>query len=161
MVTFATILVMHQLGGDWYIEPLARQLDITVRLAANVSPLDNTATFHSGPDDGSVQDKLTNLLGNAFVRRGDRQHVVVTRPAGEQSLAASIELAPARWLIIPIAAARPPPGAWLVFGGWMALIFLGTGAISLIAAQRITRPLALLEAAAIEFGTKGDLPQGA
>lgn len=157
VVTATTFVIVRRAADQNFIRPIADELDLVARLAAAL-PSDSTAAafLTATPKTGEPRERLTALFRRRFADLGAHPAIIVTRPPGEQPYA-SIEVAPQRWLAVPVPEQAPPPEVWLVLSGWMLLILLGTGGISLVVAQRVTRPLVLLESFAAGIGPNGEL----
>jgi len=157
LATVTTMLVVRKPALNPFIDSITQQLEFVMRIAAD-DPLafEKSGLTSSNPAGGVSNQQLTRLLQEAFAKGGDRRRLIVSRPAEREKPIASIELAPGRWLAVPIPQEPEPP--LMVLGAWMLLIIAGTAGISLIVAQGVTRPLALLEAVAADTGPDGNLP---
>ena len=157
VVTATTFVIVRGAADANFTRPIAEQLDLMARLAAALPPDGQAASMLTATSKaGEPRERLTSLFRRRFADLGEHDAIVVTRPLGEQPYA-SIEVAPQRWLAVPVPEQAPPPEIWLGLGGWMLLILLGTGGISLVVAQRVTRPLVLLESFAAGIGPNGEL----
>lgn len=157
VVTATTFVIMRGAADENFLRPISKELDLVARLATAVPPTGPAEAFFTpSPLAGEPRERLTALFQRKLGEMGATRSVVVTRPRGEQSYA-SIEVAPQRWLAVPVPEQGPPSDIWLVLSGWMLLILIGTGAISLVVAQRVTRPLVLLESFAAGIGPNGEL----
>ena len=157
LATVTTILIVQKPALNPFIDSITRQIEYVLRIAAD-DPLafEKLGLTSSSPAGGASDQPLTRLLQEGFAKDGDRRRVVVSQPEERQNPIASIEVAPGRWLAVPIPGKPNPP--FMVLGAWMLLIIAGTAGISLIVARRVTRPLALLEAVAADTGPDGNLP---
>lgn len=130
---------------------LAKQLITMVRLARQ-GPEAGTLSRH--PDSGAVDPDQTDLIRAATVRQGTPLDVVVTHKAEDSRLrTVSLPVGPDMWARVDI---DPPsdPELWV----WLALITLGVGSVAVFAANRMSRPLALLENALQSVSAEGVLP---
>lgn len=136
------------------IEPIAAQLALLARLATS----DPRALTREGgvlqdrPAAGRLYAKKTSLLMLALMKAGEDHTAVVTRVAGDKALTASVDLGQTGWLVAPIPDFSPPDDQWVIFAIWLTMIVIGSVAVSLYAARRLSRPLALLENAASRIG---------
>lgn len=110
------------------------------------------------PAEGAEIEGMSRFLTRALGKTGRARTAVITQAPDSPMVVASVELGADDWLVTEIPDLRPPPGAWWVLAGWMVLIVIGSTAISIFAASKITRPLRLLEDAVGRIGADGVLP---
>lgn len=110
------------------------------------------------PAEGVEIESMSRFLTRALGKTGTPRTAVVTQAPASPIVIASVELGADDWLVTEIPDLRAPPGAWWILAGWMALIILGSTAISIFAASKIIRPLQLLEDAIGRIGADGVLP---
>lgn len=110
------------------------------------------------PAEGSEIEGMSRFLTRALGKTGTARTALITQAPDSPMVVASVELGADDWLVTEIPDLRPPPDAWWVLAGWMVLIVIGSTAISIFAASKITRPLRLLEDAAGRIGADGVLP---
>ena len=131
------------------------------------------------PPAGEIDPKETRLLTEALARLGSTLPVQVLRrpppPGGPGSAApeppggpgeisgiTALRLPDGRWLVVDgRRQPRPPPGppgGAVGFAVWLAFMILGVTGIVILAVHRLTRPLALVEEAALRIGPDGELP---
>ena len=110
----------------------------------------------SAPPPGSKNEKRSALLTELLREAGVNSKAVITQSAAGYPIA-SVNLG-SGWLNIPIARHHPLE-VWMAIGGWIFLITIGTTAIALLIARRITRQLAFLERMAKTIGSDGYLPK--
>ncbi|MBA8880101.1 ATP-binding protein [Phyllobacterium myrsinacearum] len=106
----------------------------------------------AGFDDRRLSGMFMRELGQAGLVRT----VLVTRNAGRQGLAASIRLETGMWLIVDVP--DMTPHTWWILTGWITLITLGSTAVAVFAASKITKPLLLLDNAVTAVRADGTLP---
>ncbi|MFG6082470.1 ATP-binding protein [Paracoccus litorisediminis] len=155
LATFTATQVMQPPSPQSTMEPVARQIHMTLALMGQGRSQDLPAPLQSGPADGVADTRMTDFLRHALERTGDPVAVVVTHVQGQAAPLVSVPLAEGGWLILPIPDLRPPPGQWKVLAVWLSLIGLGSAAISIHAARRLTRPLQLIEDAVDKIGPDG------
>ncbi|WP_138473430.1 ATP-binding protein [Poseidonocella sp. HB161398] len=137
------------------IEPVARQIQLLARLA-ETGTTDGLA-LAATPAAGAPVAPAARFLGRALEKTGPARAVEVVRGPDSPALTASVQLAGGRWLAVAIPDMSPPEGGWKIFAIWIAVILAGAAAVSLYAAERLVRPLRLLEAAAGRIGADATL----
>jgi signal transduction histidine kinase len=142
------------------MEPLARQLHLLARLVESdrAAAVAAGANVQPAPAAGIADDGLSRFLSRALERTGPPRTAIVSHREGSPVLAASVSLPGGEWLVADIPDLGPPRGGGLALAGWAVLIVIGSTAVALYAASRITRPLRLLEDAAGRIGGDGLLP---
>lgn len=121
--------------------------DAAARLGVDVGPM---------PPGSVVDEHLSRRLRRMVRHRGVASNVeVVARPDGEERRIA-IPIAPGRYAFLPF----PPPPAFplrnLAF--YLSLIAIGATAIAVYAANRMMRPLRMLESTIANVGPDGIIP---
>lgn len=132
-------------------DKFAGQLIMMERLARQ-NP--EAARLSPHPDAGVPDKGQTELMRSAAARLGVPLDIAVTHHAADSLFRiASVRIGPHGWLLVDF---DPPsdPQLW----GWFALITIGIGSISVFAANRMSRPLALLESAVEQVSADGVLP---
>jgi signal transduction histidine kinase len=104
--------------------------------------------FLHGPLAGVRQEQLEQMIESGLHTLGAHPRIVVTRPTGDPDAAVSIEIAQGRWLALSLPSPPSSGVAWLVLGSWILLVVIGTSVVAVMMANRVIRPLALLESAA-------------
>jgi len=117
------------------------------------------AVLAAEPAAGEPVPDAADWLNEELARRGSPLAVRVTREPSGERLHISVPILPGRWLILSMPDRPPPRGGWAILVGWMALIVAGVAAIALVVADRMTRPLALLEEAVATVKPDGTLPR--
>ncbi|MFK3780391.1 ATP-binding protein [Agrobacterium sp. NPDC089420] len=163
VIALATVVADRTLQPpppDATIEPLARSLAFAVTMAERDPSLQQPGYFRiePKPPEGDLDGMLSEFLEKALARVGEPRTAMVIRSPGNPAPVAAIALEKDGWLVADIPHMGPPPGGWKIFGMWIGLIILGSAAISVFAASKITRPLDMLENAAASIGPDGSLP---
>src|SRR6202047_4494865 len=117
---------------------------------------DSGAQLVSSPAAGDPRPDLTNLFQSQLRQNGSDLEIVVTQPAGITHPVASIKFK-SGWLAIPLRTHHREE-IWLSLTGWFLLVTIGTVAVALWFAYRITRHLAVLERVAATIDADGLLP---
>ena len=117
---------------------------------------DSGAQLVSSPAAGDPRPDLTNLFQSQLRQNGSDLEIVVTQPAGITHPVASIKFKRG-WLTIPLRTHHREE-IWLSLTGWFLLVTIGTVAVALWFAYRITRHLAVLERVAATIDADGVLP---
>ena len=160
LATFAATRVMQPPAPQATMEPVARQIHLTVALLGGGSDESRRAELQPEPASGEIDMHQSGFLREALRCTGRPLDAVVTRQGERQPLHASVRISPQEgWLVLPFPDLSPPPGRWKVLVVWLVLIVLGSATISIHAARRLTRPLQLLEDAVDRVGTDGILEE--
>jgi signal transduction histidine kinase len=154
VATATTFLVMRGLEEKSFGFLVARQL---VLLAPLFQRHQDVLSPETEPAPGTPDQALTKAVQRALLRAGTNSEVVVVQSPARH-LAASIKL-DGGWLHVPLPDRRVPPEAWIALASWMSLIAIGTVAVALAFAHRITRHLTMLENVALMVDTHDFLPQ--
>lgn len=150
LITLAVIYVFTT-PKNIEVELLAKQLIAMEQLARQNPEADVLA---QRPDPGVPDKQQTELLRVATERLGAALDITVTYKPDESSLrTASVRIGPHSWFLVDI---DPPsdPELWVFLG----LITAGVGSIAVFAANRMMRPLILLEGAVESVSPDGILP---
>lgn len=155
MITLSIVYVFRPPTGD-VVGVDARHLILMERLARQ----DLEATeLAPRPAPGEVDEEQTELYRAAMARLGSDLDVVVTRKVGSTDMrlrAASVRVGPHGWLVSDLYIRAPSD---LVLWGWFALVTIAVGTVSVFAANRMSRPLAMLESAVEAVTPDGILPE--
>jgi signal transduction histidine kinase len=151
LITLATMYVFAPSKAA-VADLLARHLILMESLAKQAP---EAAILSRAPHAGPPDAEQTALMRTATRRLGAPLDIAVTHN-GADSLyrVVSVRIGPDSWLVTDI---DPPsdPELWL----WLALITVGVGSIAVLAASRVSRPLALLESAVESVSPDGVLPE--
>ncbi|AJY46878.1 ATP-binding protein [Martelella endophytica] len=159
LATFAAVNALQRPDPDTLMLPLARQL-ATLAQVAEADPSLAAAeglVMAPAPASGDLDQKATRHVKRALLKVGFTGETLITRPEGG-GLTISIDLGEDGFLVMPFPDLRPPPGGRYVFAGWIALIIIGSIAVSVFAASMIMRPLRLIQNAVGSIGPDGMLP---
>jgi len=137
------------------LDPVAQQIETLVRVVN-----EGTSAISLVPQaaPGRVYGGLTQRLRAALHARGSDLDVIVSRNGRAAPLVASIPFGSQGWLLLPITDLPPQGVPWKVLLRWLALITFGATAIAVFVANRMVRPLVLLESAVASVGPDGALP---
>ncbi|MFS8123446.1 ATP-binding protein [Rhizobium sp. BR 250] len=163
VIALATVVADRTLQPpppDRAMEPLARSLAFAVTMAERDPSLRQPGYFQiqRKSPEGDLDPLLSDFLEKSLARVGEPRTTMVLRMRRNPAPVAAIALKTDGWLIAEIPHMGPPPGGWKSFGMWIGLIILGSAAVSIFAARKITRPLDMLENAAASIGPDGSLP---
>lgn len=110
------------------------------------------------PSPGRVWQSVNRRLREALAARGLDLAVTVSRDGWRAPLIVSIPVGSRGWALLPIADLPPDGAPWRGLIRWLLLITIGATAIAVFVANRMVRPLALLENAVESVGPDGTLP---
>ncbi len=110
------------------------------------------------PAPGRIQDLLTQRLRDTLAERGLDLAVTVSRNGWGAPLVVSIPVGDQRWVLLPMTDVPVHGAPWRGLVRWLILITLGATAIAVFVANRMVRPLAMLESAVEQVGPDGALP---
>lgn len=153
VVALITVTMMYafRTPTERVVDLFARQL-ITMQQFADRAP--GKAGLVAVPPAGEPDQTQTELLRAATARLGYPLDMSVTyKPDDSLIRTVAVPVGQRGWLVVDF---DPPsdPELW----GWLALIMLGVGSIAVLAAGRISRPLAMLESAVESVSPDGILP---
>jgi signal transduction histidine kinase len=136
------------------ISPLADQVQLLVGVARAAPAL---VSIEQKPAEGEVDTEVTAWLRETLEARGVPRDVVVLRNSRDLPVL-SIPFDQG-WLIAQITDLPPPGGVFNAILMWLALIALGAIVIALFFANRMVKPLVLLEKAIESVGPDALLPE--
>ncbi|MGZ9020045.1 MAG: ATP-binding protein [Rhodoplanes sp.] len=137
------------------LDPVAQQIETLVRVVKEGT---SAISLVPQPAPGRVYGGLSQRLRAALHARGTDLDVIVSRNGRAAPLVASIPVGSQGWLLLPITDLPPQGVPWKVLFRWLALITFGATAIAVFVANRMVRPLVLLESAVASVGPDGALP---
>jgi signal transduction histidine kinase len=140
---------MHSLG------PVAQQVEMVLRVldeGAKAVPLSPQ------PAPGRNIDILTDRLRDALAARGIDLPVTVSREGWRAPLVVSVPVGERGWVLLPMTDLPPQGAPWRALWRWLVLITIGATGIAVFVANRMVRPLVLLESAVESVGPDGALP---
>jgi signal transduction histidine kinase len=135
------------------IGPLADQVHLLVGVARDAPAL---VSIERAPAGGTVETDATAWLREVLEARGVPRDVVVSRSKRLPMLSVPVENG---WLVVQITDLPPPGGVFNLILMWLALIALGAIAVALFVANRMVKPLVLLERAIESVGSDALLPE--
>jgi signal transduction histidine kinase len=131
------------------VDRLARQFILMERLASRDPGGEELA---AQPAAGQLDEDRTEMFRATTARLGTPLDIAVTS-VDSRFQTVSVRVGSRGWLVTDI---DPPSDIQLV--GWFALITIGVGAIAVFVANRMSKPLALLESAIESVSPDGILP---
>jgi signal transduction histidine kinase len=108
---------------------------------------------------GEVREELTQALRERLAAQGATTLPTVYESGDGQSRVAVFAIDGQEIRIRMPTRPGPPRELWWLLGTWLALIVIGTVAISLVMARRVTEPFSVLESAIASVGADGVLPR--
>lgn len=155
-VGISTGALVYLLGPDerQAIGPLAEQVQMLDRVAREAPAL---VSIEPKPDEGEVETDITSWLREALAARGIPRDVLVSRDARNLPML-SIPVDQG-WIVKQITDLPPQGGFLSALLLWLALIAFGAIAIALFFANRMVKPLVLLERAIESVGPDALLPE--
>ncbi|TPW28897.1 HAMP domain-containing protein [Martelella alba] len=158
--TFAAIKALEHPFPAAVFGPIANQIHIDATLAMSQPELAAALgiKLQGEPPDGARDEHYSAMLAKAMRHKGLSNEVAISENRNNASLEAAVRLGENQWLVLPIPDTRPPRDALIVLAIWVALIVMGSAAISVFAASMILRPLRLIQAAIERIGPEGVLP---
>jgi signal transduction histidine kinase len=136
------------------IGPLAEQVQFLERIAREAPAL---IQIVQKPAEGGVSTEITSWLREMLKARGVPRDVLVSRDARDLPML-SIPVDQG-WIVTQITDLPPEGGLFSVLLLWLALIAFGAIAIALFIANRMVKPLVLLERAIESVGPDALLPE--
>lgn len=137
------------------IGPLAEQVQLLVQVARTGS---DAVAVRQGPAEGKVAEDVTMWLRETLRTRGLPRDVVVSYRSPDDAIMLSVPVEQG-WLVMQIADFPPRIGVLNILLMWFSLIALGAIAIALLFAERMVKPLVLLERAIESVGPDALLPE--
>ncbi|MCX5497398.1 ATP-binding protein [Kaistia dalseonensis] len=169
LATVVAIGVIGRPGPERILSDAALRINLVARLVEN-----NPKNFDDGPNDdnndgimlvpqpaGGLEDvRLTEAMRTILAGTGNERDVIITQALHRGAPPnVSLPIPGHGWIVMPLSGSQPPPkNGWGVLFGWMMAIIFGTGVIAVVIANRLIRPLQLLEAAIASIGPDGVLP---
>jgi hypothetical protein len=153
VVTLLTVVLFYLLGPPKRVHslsPVAQQIEMLVAIVEEGKT--NVLKLVPQRSPGHVYGGFTQRLRASLAARGITLPVTVSRDGSGAPLVVSIPIDDKRWLLLPITDLPPQGVPWGVLLRWLALITLGATAIAVFVANRMVRPLVLLEDAVESVG---------
>ena len=160
LLAAAALLVLGPPGSPHSIEPVARQVLMLATLASGGKAEDvpGLAPTIALPD-GHLEPGLTEWLRHTLHHMGSGLAVEVLRPPPPAAYVVAIPIEGRGWLAMPMPDLPPPEGLFRPLLQYLFLITVTAIPVALLAAYRMTRPLALLEDAISRVGPDARLPE--
>jgi signal transduction histidine kinase len=159
LATLAASRALQPPDPQTSVVPIAQQLGVLTRLARDnpQALIDAGGRISDEPLKGPPDERLTVALNMALVNTGNADAVQVIKASEQAATSVSINVGEGVWLIVPVPNRSPPDDGWKIFSIWIAIIIIGSALISLYAAQRLSRPLQLLQQLSGRVGPDGTL----
>ncbi|KPG02068.1 histidine kinase [Rhodopseudomonas sp. AAP120] len=135
------------------IGPMAEQVQLLERVA-RVAP--TLITIQEKSAGGETEADLTAWLRDALKARGAPRNIVVSRKNDLPLLSIPVDQG---WIITQITDLPPAGGVFNLLLIWLAFIAFGAMAVALFFANRMVKPLVLLERAIESVGPDAMLPE--
>jgi signal transduction histidine kinase len=158
VVGLLTAVLFYLLGPPKRLHsliPVAQQVETLVHV---IDQGPAAISIVAEPAPGRIQDLLTQRLRDTLAERGLDLAVTVSRNGWGAPLVVSIPVGDQRWVLLPMTDVPVRGAPWRGLVRWLILITLGATAIAVFVANRMVRPLAMLESAVEQVGPDGALP---
>jgi signal transduction histidine kinase len=159
VVGLLTAVLFYLLGPPHRLHsltPVAQQIETLLHVVEEGS---HAIQIVPQPAPGQVLTGVTARLRGTLALRGINLPVTVSRDGWRAPLMVSIPVGARGWIWLPITDLPPQGAPWRGLIRWMILITFGATAIAVFVANRMVRPLALLENAVESVGPDGTLPK--
>ncbi len=153
LVTFLMIWIFSPAKTRTAIEPVAQMVERLATLAEG-----NPAALVRERPPGRVYDTTTQNLRKMLAERGSKLMPTVSRNGPGSPLVVSTPIGTRGWMVMPIPDLPPPGPPRRALLRWLAFITFGAIAIAVFFANRMVKPLVLLENAVASVGPDGILP---
>ncbi len=159
LATLAAMLALRPPSEDLNHQPAIRQIQMLMKIAG----LDAKTVAAFGldlrpePASGPLLVEESEHFSSSVHAEGAETQIRVTPGKVARGMIASIRLPDGRWLVTALPRMTPPPDGAYVFAGWIFLIIVGSAAVSLFAATKITMPLRVIDDAVSSVGPNGEL----
>lgn len=154
LVTAAVLYTFRPTAPEQIVGSLAREVALIVQLAEAGAPASGLSIE---PPRLEVDEQVTRDLRNGLQRLGGPQDVIVGQnSASETSIA--VKIGARGWLTFPSPSLPPREGLERLFLAWIFAIALGIGILASLVAQRMTRPIQVIESMVANIGDEGKLP---
>lgn len=158
VVGLLTALLLYFLAPPGPRRALGPIAGVVETLAQAATTSDSVPLLSSLPD-GELEPFLTDRLRDELKRIGSPLIVSVFRTSRDEPNFVAARIAGRGWLIVPIPYLPPPESGWSVVIKWLTLLTFGAAAIALFTANRMVRPLVMLESAVEAVGPDAYLPE--
>lgn len=154
IITVVLVYVLRPPDERQAIEPMADQVQLLERLAREAPAF---VSIQQKRAQGEIEADLTSWLRDTLRARGAPRDVVVSRNSRDLPLL-SIPVDQG-WIVTQITDLGPSGGVLRIIATWLALIALGAIVIAVFFANRMVKPLVLLERAIESVGSDALLPE--
>ena len=161
IITMVTVLtgvlfrIFNPPNEQQAVGPLVEQVQLLVQVVRTGS---DAIAVQQGPAEGKVAEGITTWLREALETRGMPRDVVVSYRNADDAMMLSVPVERG-WLVMQITDFPPRIGVLNILLMWFALIAFGAIAIALLFAERMVKPLVLLERAIESVGPDALLPE--
>lgn len=153
ILTAVLIYVFNPPDGQQAVKPLVEQIKLLSQVA-KVAPA--LVPIASAPATGAIDDDLTSRLREALKARGTPRNVVVSREGDAPLLSIPADQG---WIIMQIPDLPPQGGVFNLLLVWLSIFTFGATAVAIFVANRMVKPLVLLEKAIESVGPDALLPE--
>ncbi|WEK51442.1 MAG: ATP-binding protein [Candidatus Kaistia colombiensis] len=172
LATLVAVSVIGRPGPERGLGPAAIQIDLIAQLVerhpedfrdgqiqrGTIRGKDLGLRIREKPARGPVHEGLTQALRELLDHIGRPREVVVTQPRPHAPPMVSIPIDDLGYIAVPLSNTPPQRAGWVILIGWMVAIVLGAAGIALVIANRLTKPLQMIESAIASVGPDGVLP---
>ncbi|MGH6737270.1 MAG: ATP-binding protein [Methyloceanibacter sp.] len=160
-VVFLLTLVLYYLLGppphaERAIDGLAQQVEMTLRLRRDGL---EGVTLATEPAPGRQYERSAEAVRELLKARGLDLPVTISRDGEQAPLIVSVPIEDKGWLWMPTSGMPPQGPPWRALSRWLTVIAFGSAAVAVFAANRMVRPLVLLENAVASVGPDALLPE--
>lgn len=158
LATLTAVTVLRGPPPEAVLSPVIQKISPVIRMieANPASAASQEFAIQPMQAPGFDDRRLSGMFMRELAQAGLTRTVIVTRNAGQQGLAASVRLRTGMWLVVDVP--DMTPRMWWILAAWITLITLGSTAVSIFAASKITKPLLLLDNAVTAVSADGTLP---
>lgn len=158
LATLTAVTVLRGPPPEAVLSPVIQKISPVIRMieANPASAASQEFAIQPMQAPGFDDRRLSGMFMRELAQVGLTRTVIVTRNAGQQGLAASVRLRTGMWLVVDVP--DMTPRMWWILTAWITLITLGSTAVSIFAASKITKPLLLLDNAVTAVSADGTLP---
>lgn len=154
LLTAVLLYFLAPPGPRQSVGPIAEVVETLTKAAASPGAVPLVRSL----PEGRFNPFLTDRLRAELKRRGSSIDVAVYRVDRSQPNVVAARIEGRGWLTMPIPDLPPPDPGWSVVFKWLSLLTFGAAAIALFVANRMVRPLVLLENAVEAVGSDATLP---
>jgi signal transduction histidine kinase len=152
-ISTSLLLYLFKPPDERAIDPMVEQVQLLEQVARLAPAL---ITVRQHPAGGEIEANLTGWLREALRARGIPRDVVVSRKNGLPLLSIPVDQG---WIITQVSDLPPRGGGFKILLMWLSLIASGALAVALFFANRMVKPLVVLERAIESVGPDALLPE--